>query len=49
MREDAGKSRFCKPWKVYENTGGRYGKKMLTVSVLHILDYAFITAKLNSC
>jgi len=27
MREDAGKSRFCKPWKVYENTGGRYEKK----------------------
>jgi len=33
MREDAGKSRFCKPWKVYENTGGRYGKKMLTFDV----------------
>jgi len=34
MREDAGKSRFCKPWKVYENTGGRYGKKkMLTLDV----------------
>jgi len=32
MREDAGKSRFCKPWKVYENTGGD-GKKMLTLVV----------------
>jgi len=44
-----GRVGFANHGRFMRTLGGDMEKKMLTVSVLHILDYAFITAKLNSC
>jgi len=44
MREDAGKSRFCKPWKVYENTGGDMEKNAHSKCSIHLVGCPYYNA-----